>query len=131
MLLIGAATLPNDTPMTFLELALSIINARTFDADAGENTARKNAALSRARPLFAGEVFIEPSDNIYMVDAYKGVTNGVVVGADWADADFTAGGAVLAAGVSRRIGNGANLNERVVYQNSGADVTVYLEIVKN
>jgi hypothetical protein len=131
MNLIGAITLADSTPKTLLELLAAMISARTFDADASTNTTMMKAQLNRSSPLPAGEVFVEATGDFYMVDAYKGVNNGAVDATKWAAADFTTRGAKLIGGINRRIGNGADMGQRVVYQNTGAPITFYFDITSN
>lgn len=122
----GSLVLPDDTPMTILEMVQAAIAARTYTTQAQED-----AAVSRFAGARITEGFFSPATDVYMIDAYKGVgPNGKAVAASWAGADFTAapgGGEVIGADESKHFNNGVDLNSRVCYQNSGGDVVIYVD----
>lgn len=123
-----STSLPNDTPLTAHELILAAVTARTYATAAQKADAIRR--ISAGGP--AGEIFVRPAADVYMMDAYKKVTNGVCdTTSPLVAGDFTAlpgGGIVLGADISRRVGNGADLKHRVFFQASGGAVRVDFEI---
>lgn len=127
---IGSVSLPNDSPKTIQELIQAAISARTYPGAAGAQ--QKYDAASRITNLVAEEGFMIPAGDVYMIDAYKGNLNGVAVAASWVGADFTGvpgGGIVISGGISRHFNHGAALGSRVLYQNSGADMAIELDVI--
>lgn len=114
---------------TWQELIIAAIDARTFVAMPGMTAVQVKAAYKAwFIAKHAAETFINPAANIYMIDAFKGVLNGVTTQATWAAGDFTAvpgGGELLTEG--KRHGHKFELGSRVVY--SAVDVTIYLDVV--
>ncbi len=129
-----SAVLPNDTPKTLLELVRAAILARTYIASGGTTAERmRSEAASRVTGSGSGDVFVLPTADVYIMDAYKGVSAGGVADAavftlpdDFTDAP--GGGAKLAADTSRRY-TFSDLGSRVAYQNSGGDVIIYFDLV--
>ena len=123
----GSVQLPNNSPKTIAELIVAAIAARAYTSAQAKTDAR-----NRLNPAIVREGFmVAVGTNVYMSDAYKGVTNGVVDAGVWAAGDFTAtpgGGELLLAGDNRHFNNGVDLGSRVLFQASGAPVTLYFDI---
>lgn len=90
---------------TLMELIHAAIDARTYiapnggAADLAEKAKQKQRYVSSA----AVNVFINPAGagDLYMMDVFKGVRNGIATQATWLAADFTnqpGGGELLGAG---------------------------------
>lgn len=126
----GSVSLPNNTPMTIGELVQAAIAARTYPTAQAETD-----AINRANPLIVGEGFVRPKvTDVWMIDAYKGVRNGVVIAADWAAGDFTmvpGGAQQLIAEESTHFNNGVDLATRVLFQDSGAAVVLHIDVIIN
>lgn len=111
-----SVVLPDDTPMTFRQLIQAAIAAREYDSAQQETDAINRMSHGPVR-----EGIIRPMDNIYLMDAYKD---------EHVEADFTAepgGGEILLANQVKVLANGMDLS-RLVYQNSGGNVVIYLDI---
>lgn len=110
---------------TIGELIRAAIDARDLTA------AQKSAEKSRWRCAVVEEGFLKPAGTLYMLDAYKGVVNGVATQADWQATDFTqvpGGGEPLDADLSRHFDRKTPLDSLVLYNMTGSDVTVYVYV---
>lgn len=123
----GSIVLPHNTVKTLRELIREAIAARTHASAAHESDALLPFGGGTIR-----EGFIRPTADVYMMDAYKGVQAGEAVAADWTTPDdFTdapGGGDLLAADTDKHFNHGVDLGNRVLYQNSGGDVTIYVDM---
>lgn len=131
----GSVVLPNNTPLTLQQLIAAAITARTYPAGA---TGAEQAAIDRfGGGLLARQSIIRPLGDIYMLDAYAGVLNGVVSANDGvvlAAGHFTAepgGGELLQANMEKTLADGVAPGSRVLFQNTGGDVVIYLDISTN
>ncbi|HKS27834.1 MAG TPA: hypothetical protein VJS44_08445 [Pyrinomonadaceae bacterium] len=124
----GSAVLTDDTVMTLQELLQAAITARTFPS-AQQRTDMVNRFVG-GRTIVNG--FMHPMADIYMMDAYKGVRNGVTIAADWTTPDdFTdepGGGELLEGDLRRHFDHPIDIGNRVLYQNTGADVVIYFDV---
>lgn len=69
----GRVVLPNETPKTIGELIRAAIDLRDL------TPAQKSAEKSRWNPAICFEGFVMPAaDGVYMLNAFKGVRNGVL-----------------------------------------------------
>lgn len=114
---------------TWQELILVAIEARTYSADGPTNTKLKRQAKERVPAAHAFIRRFLPSANIFIVDAYKGNTNGTINQAAWTlPGDLTAspgGGDQYDGGVEykrHRVG----LASEAIY--AAADATINVEI---
>jgi hypothetical protein len=132
---IGSVQLPDSTPMTLQDLIVSAIAQRNYSADNTQNAALRAQEQARWKRALKAEGFVEPQGDVYMIDAYKNVRNGVAAApGNWPTmaADFTSangGGARLQFQVSRHFKFQSSFGSRVLYQASGGPVQIYLEIV--
>lgn len=123
-----SAQLPTNTPMTVRQLLAAAVAARTHSSAQVEYD-----AVARI-PARVSEGFIRPvGADVYMMDAYKGVgPDGAAVAAQFTlPGDFTAvpgGGELITDGTEKHFNEGFNLGGRLVYQNSGGNVTVYFDV---
>lgn len=132
----GNVVLPDDTPMTYQQLILAAIAARTYSATGAVNTREKAAATSRFTATPVAELSCWPRGDIYIMDAFKGVRNGAVIAGQLLEADFTlspGGGQIIVATQGKDYAsgfhaNGVDIGSRVVYQHSGADVVIDLDV---
>lgn len=131
----GSVVLPDNTPLTLQQLIAAAITARTYPAGA---TNAEQAAIDRfGGGLLSRESIIRPLGDIYMMDAYAGVLNGTVSnndGVTLAAGHFTAepgGGELLAANMVKNLSNGVSPGSRVLFQNTGGDVVIYVDISTN
>lgn len=122
----GSVVLVDGVPATMQELVQAAIAARDYGSAA--KTAAEGSRFQGGR---MGEGFLRPTADIYMIDAYKGIkATGKVDTASWAAVDFTAepgGGELIAQGVEKHFNNGVDIQSRVLFQNSGGNVTVYCD----
>ena len=124
----GSLVLPDDTPMTLLELVEAAIAARDYGT-----AAQTTAAANRFPGMRITEGFIRPTADTYMIDAYKSITaGGHVDAAGWTTPDdFTAepgGGELINGDIEKHFNNGVDSQSRVLYQNSGDDVVIYCDL---
>lgn len=130
----GSLKNPAGERHTLSELVAAAINARTY-----VSAQAKADALSRFRNVTVCNVAITPKDGtIYLMDAYKGVSNGIVNPALLVAGDFTAepgGGIPLEVDAGPPVVNTdparnrfacMSLSSTVVY--SVADEVFYLEV---
>lgn len=109
---------------TIQELIAAALAARTY-ASAGSEA----DAMSRANQFGSGGYIIPAAVGCYIIDAYKGVVNGVATQSAWAAGDFTmapGGGQPLPAASQTLIA--FSLGNRVIYNSTGAPITIYLDI---
>jgi hypothetical protein len=122
----GAAKLPANTPKTGQELIAAVIAARSY-----ATAQQQNEAARRWRAAVKCEGYIEPQGNVYMMDSYRNVHNGVAATTGWTlPDDFNAepgGGVVLQGGVSRHFKFTTSLGGRVFY--AAADTVIYFDLV--
>lgn len=127
----GSAVLPDDTPLTAQQLIQAAIEARTYPS-----AKQKSDAKRRWTSVVSGGGFFRPQGNVYTIDAYKGVRNGIVINDEsddpiWIEADFTAspgGGEIVEGGTSRYFDKEIDFGHTVLYQHSGADVVIYFNV---
>lgn len=122
--------LANNTVKTILELLQAAIAARTYPSQPQED-----AEVSHyGGGVHINEGFFRPvGSDVYMMDAYKGVLNGVA-DATLLAADFTnapGGGELVTADTEKHFNFGLDLGSRVLFQNSGGNVTIYLDFSFN
>lgn len=121
--------LPQDTPMTYQQLVHQAIDARTYSADPDVDAAQKEQAKNffTATTVAEGFVGCVPA-TVYVIDAYKGVQNGVADPAAWLEADFTnvdGGGQLLPQLSNTHFFHRMELGAQIVYS-VGADAQLYL-----
>lgn len=125
----GSAQLPDNSPKTIQELVQAAIAARTYGTQAQEDDAVNRFGGGRT----ISEGFMRPEGgDIYMMDAYKNVTNGQASATGWTlPGDFTAvpgGGEPVTDGTDKHFNNGVDPGSRVLWQNTGAAVTIYFDL---
>jgi hypothetical protein len=112
---------------TLQELIAAAVATRTYTS-----AQIKAEAISRLmNQLGINGGYITPAAiGLYMIDAYKGVRNGVVTSqADWAAIDFTAspgGGQPLPAAALILLPS--SVATRVIYNSTGAPITIYVDV---
>jgi len=123
----GNLLLEDGAIKTISELIVAAMTARTY-----ESARSKTDAVNRMNPAIVAEGFIKPTGQaIYSIDAFKGVRNGVADSTVWNAGDFTAlpgGGETLEADISRHFNGGEDLASTVLYNGSGVDVTIYVDL---
>lgn len=133
----GSVVLAHDVPRTGQELIELAIDARTYSADADENTRLKAAAKQRWQGTQA-DAMVAPKDDIYMIDGYKGIDMaGRAIAASWAEADFTVepgGGRLLQATSIHEFASGYHANAvdfgRRVFWATANDTVIYFDVTK-
>lgn len=123
----GSVVLENGVPATLQELVQAAIAERDYGSAAAETSASR-----RLQGMRITEGFIRPQDEIYMIDAYKGVkANGAVDLAAWTlPDDFTdepGGGELIEANTEKHFNNGVDAQSRVLFH-GGADVVIYCDL---
>lgn len=123
----GCVVLEDGVPATLQQLVQTAIAAREYGS-----AAARAAASSRFQGLRITEGFIRPQEEIYMIDAYKGIkANGEVDVAGWTvPDDFTdepGGGELIEANIEKHFNNGVDAQSRVLYHD-GADVVIYCDL---
>lgn len=124
----GTVLIEDGEIKTFQELIQAAIGERDYPT-----AQAKSDAISRMNPCVPYKCRANPEADVYMLEAFKGVRNGVVIAADWDSADFTAadGGAdILKANVPRDL-DGRNLGALVIHNASGGDVTILVSLAIN
>jgi hypothetical protein len=115
---------------TYQELIDAALAARTYSADGDEDTAIKTRFRNAFNATVAAEVFTNPQGEIYTMDAFKGVRNGVTDQAAWDAGDFTAepgGGEKVSQGkLNPGVFARFQLGNRVIYAED--DTVIYLDI---
>ncbi len=134
MLFNGSVKITGGEFRTLQELITAAINARTYSADGPTNTTLKADAVSRIKAAQSMELRLSTktgAGDVYMMDAFKGVRNGVTTQASLAAGDFTAepgGGEVLKATVVKQLQVGRQeLSNRLIY--AAADAIIYIDAV--
>lgn len=120
--------LPGDTPMTYMELVYLAIDSRTYSSDPDTDAAQKTQAKNFFTATTVGEGFVGCATPVYVIDAYKGVQNGVTDAAEWEEADFTnetGGGNLLPQLSTTHINHRMELGAQILYS-VGADAQLYL-----
>lgn len=110
---------------TWYQLIIAAIAARDWDSQEQED-----AAVSRWRQAICTHIRFKPDVNMYTIDAFKGIINGVVTQADWAAGDFTAspgGGMLFEGGIEYGPYSDVELMNTVVY--AAADTVIMLNVV--
>ncbi len=123
----GCVVLEDGVPATLQELVQAAIVARDYGSAAAET-----GASSRMQGMRITEGFIRPQEEVYMIDAYKGVqANGAVDVDGWTlPGDFTnepGGGELIEANVEKHFNNGIDAQSRVLFH-AGADVVIYCDL---
>lgn len=133
----GSVLLAHDVPRTGQELIELAIDARTYSADGDEDTRLKAAAKQRWQGTQA-DALVEPQDDVYMIDGYKGINSlGHAIAASWVEGDFTAepgGGRLLRATSISEFGSGFHANAidfgRRVFWATANDTVIYFDVSK-
>lgn len=113
---------------TLQELILAALGARTFNSNADLNAKQKAHAQSMWTATFSIHTKIKPATNVYLLDAYKGNTNGVIDQTKWAAADVTVadqgGGELLEGGIEHEIYERIGVASKLIY--AAADTLIEL-----
>lgn len=129
-------TLTDNVPQTIMELILARIAEWTMSTDGAENTALKAQYTSSWRVFTVAHCIIRPESDIVMGTAHRNVRNGVVDQTAWVAGDLTnaeplSGGTGEKSLNSPNGGNTVDIGSRVLFQNSGGDVKVWLDVAVN
>lgn len=125
----GTIILHSNAPATIAELIVAAVKNRSY-----ANAAAQGEDVSRLNPCVVDDGFIKPiTADVLMLDSFKGTRNGAVVAGSGALAggDFTAspgGGLILPAGDSRHFSKSTDLGTRVLYQSTGGDVAIEVDV---
>lgn len=127
----GKLVVPAGQVRTWWELISAALDQRVYSADATLNAKMRQQMKDRFRaaPIFIRRFF--PSANIFLVDAYKGNTNGVInqaawnIAADITDAGTGNGALYVGAAAYDRLGRVGSASEAVY---AAAETTIEVDI---
>jgi hypothetical protein len=122
----GSVKILAGTFKTYQELIVAAITARAY-----VSAQAKLDDISRVKAQAVCEVFTNPQGDIYVMNAWKGVVNGVATQSAWAAGDFTAepgGGEKLSQGKFNpaNMGQRFELSSRIIY--AVGDTVIYLDV---
>lgn len=123
---VGQVSLPNNSPKTYAELIRTAIEARVYPT-----TAAKQAHKDRFYPCVASEGFIsnQSAATVYEADAFKGATNGVADAAAFTLPGDLTSGYPIESGDAKHYLPKVDLGSRLLYQNSGATINLYIDVI--